>query len=136
MNVFCYGSLMFSEVWNRIVKGSYPSKLGLVKGYERRKVKGVTYPCLIKNNDRKKVEGVIYFDVDKQDLLKLDQFEGAEYERIGEVAYLKNGGCVEVELYLWRNKYLNLVETEQWDVQWFETVGISLFLNRYQGFIE
>lgn len=43
-HLFTYGSLMFEDVWNRLVKGNYLSqKAMLANGYARRCVKDDVY---------------------------------------------------------------------------------------------
>ena len=59
-HVFCYGSLMFAEVWCRVVQGHYATQPGWICGYQRRRVQGELFPCLIPGADHDRVHGVIY----------------------------------------------------------------------------
>ena len=80
MHIFTYGSLMFPEIWQRVVRGDYRSAPATAPGYARYALADDTYPEMIVN-EKATVEGVFYFDVDAQDVAALDAFEGSEYRR-------------------------------------------------------
>lgn len=132
MNLFCYGALMFEPVLSRIVRGNYQSARGTVQGFKRKRVKNETHPCALVS-EKESLHGVVYFNVSSSDMKLLDAFEGSEYRRIGTVCRLVDGKEIEVEIYVW-NQSPDLVSEEDWDVSWFETVGIHQFLSRYKGF--
>lgn len=46
-NVFTYGSLMYPEVFRKLVKNTYVSEKALLRDWERRHVKNVVYPGVI-----------------------------------------------------------------------------------------
>lgn len=134
MDVFTYGSLMFPQVWNAVVKGEYRSHTGCVRGFLRRAVKNETYPGLIRNGKATEVAGRVYFDVGAPDLQRLDRFEGAYYRREAVTVGLDEGGEVRAQVYLFRDEYRTLLASHDWDVAWFEREGMARFLGGYKGF--
>ena len=79
-NIFVYGTLVFDDIWNRIVKRRYKKQTALLTGYKRLLMRGKDYPGLIKSIGNT-VSGVIYFNVSAQDIKRLDKFEGRYYRK-------------------------------------------------------
>lgn len=127
MNVFTYGSLMFDQVWSRVVRGNYRRAEAVLPGHERRAVRGETYPGVIAAPGAS-VAGVVYFDVAAADLARLDDFEGSPYERRSVVLELA-GQELPAEVYLIRDP--GRLEDSPWDVAGFERAGIFEFLSGY-----
>lgn len=98
-HIFAYGSLMFPEVWERVVRGRYRSVAASVAGHARFEVMDSTYPGMIACPGST-VAGVVYFDVDAPDIAALDAFEGTEYRRDALQAQLAGGELVEVHTYI------------------------------------
>ena len=126
-NVFTYGSLMFDEVWRRVVRGNYRRADASLADHERRAVRGETYPGLIAAPGAS-VAGVVHLDVDAADLARLDEFEGAPYER-RSVMLDVSGQPVPAEVYVFRDPAR--LEPAPWDVGLFERAGIHEFLSNY-----
>lgn len=99
-HVFTYGSLMFPEVWQRVVRGDYRSARGHLDGHARFGIAGETYPGMIPAA-RSSVEGVLYFDVSPADMAALDAFEGTEYRRDVVRVTLQSGELVEAGTYIY-----------------------------------
>jgi gamma-glutamylcyclotransferase (GGCT)/AIG2-like uncharacterized protein YtfP len=100
LHVFTYGSLMFPPIWQRIVLGSYRSARATVHGHVRRAVRGQTYPGMI-GQPGSSVCGLVYFDVDADDIARLDAFEGLEYRRDTLDAALEDGGMISAAAYIY-----------------------------------
>jgi gamma-glutamylcyclotransferase (GGCT)/AIG2-like uncharacterized protein YtfP len=79
-NVFTYGSLMFPEVWTRVVAGSYRAVRATVGDHARFMVAEQDYPGMVARSGAQ-VAGVLYLDVDEADVARLDHFEGDDYRR-------------------------------------------------------
>ncbi len=79
-NVFTYGSLMFAEVWSLVVEGSHASIAATLRHHARYAIRYETYPGMVDERDAS-VSGVLHLDVDAADLVRLDRFEGDDYER-------------------------------------------------------
>ena len=80
-HVFTYGSLMFAEVWTRVVTGRYRSIEGMLNDHARFAVTGQDYPGMV-HAVGSRVTGVVHLDVDAEDLVHLDRFEGDDYRRV------------------------------------------------------
>jgi gamma-glutamylcyclotransferase (GGCT)/AIG2-like uncharacterized protein YtfP len=130
-HVFCYGSLMFAEVWCRVAQGHYATQPGWVRGYQRRRVQGEIFPCLIPGANHDRVHGVMYVHVGLDDIARLDTFEGHLYERHIAVCTDLAQHTYDVDLYVIKPRYHTLVADEAWDVAWFATTGLPQFLSRY-----
>ena len=101
-HIFTYGSLMFSEVWQRVVAGSYASDSATLRGYRRYAVKHDTYPGIIAQTNGA-VTGLIYYNVSSPDVTALDHFEGDQYRRIEVDATAPDGTTRLVQTYLMLN---------------------------------
>jgi len=100
IHVFTYGSLMFPDVWQRVVRGDYRSAPARLDGHARFEITGETYPGMIPH-PAARVEGVLYFDVLPADVAALDAFEGSEYRRDSVRVVLASGEAVEAGTYIY-----------------------------------
>lgn len=130
-HVFTYGSLMYGPVWQRVVTGAYRQFAGRIRGYERRRISGETYPALIRARPESTVRGILYLDVSASDLKALDYFEdeGKTYARIRVPVELEDGGTLEAWTYLYL--YPQRVEPAPWLPEHFEQGDLQRFLNTY-----
>ncbi len=132
-HLFTYGSLMFEDVWHRLVKGNYLAQKATLSHYERRAIKNDVYPVIFPLEDAS-VEGVVYYDVSDEDLVILDTFEGEYYER-KEVELLVEGRYVKAAAYVLKEAYFHLIDTKPWSDTLFAQEGIHNFLSEYKGFL-
>jgi gamma-glutamylcyclotransferase (GGCT)/AIG2-like uncharacterized protein YtfP len=98
--VFTYGSLMFAQVWQRVVRGRYQSEPAVAADYVRLAIAGVDYPGMIARAGAS-VPGVLYFDVDARDIAALDTFEGADYRRVPLQVTTASGVALAAHAYLY-----------------------------------
>jgi gamma-glutamylcyclotransferase (GGCT)/AIG2-like uncharacterized protein YtfP len=99
INIFTYGSLMFPQVWQRVVRGRYRSASATVPDHVRYALIGETYPGMIAQAGGS-VPGVVYFAVDAHDVAALDAFEGSAYRRVRLDASLASGEKIMADSYL------------------------------------
>ncbi|WP_028582552.1 gamma-glutamylcyclotransferase family protein [Desulfogranum japonicum] len=134
-HVFTYGSLMFPQVWNRVVQGRYNAQRVALRGFERKCVKGEEYPVIHPVDDTwSLVQGVLYRDVGEEDLQRLDVFEGEYYQRQTRMV-MSEGGYVEpAEVYVVHEDFTHIIDHRPWDVERFKEHGIQKFLQLYVGF--
>lgn len=99
-HVFTYGSLMFPQVWQRVVRGDYRSAPAVLDGHARFALAGETYPGTIVRSDSS-VAGIVYFDVSDADVAALDAFEGGEYRRDRVRVRLDSGELSDAQTYLY-----------------------------------
>ena len=100
-NVFTYGSLMFPEVWTRVVVGDYRSVRARLEGHARFEVRDQSYPGMVAQAGSS-VEGVLYLDVGDADFARLDHFEGDDYARASIEVACEDGIARAAETYVYR----------------------------------
>ncbi len=132
-HVFTYGSLMFEQVWNEVVRGNYRSCPGTVSGFVRLSIQYEHYPAMLPGPVSSKVEGILYLDIDAEDLTRLDQFEGSIYDR-RDVQVMTDNNIHAAQAYVLKDSYRNLVSEQEWDPEKFQDEGILQFLGGYFGF--
>lgn len=93
MHIFTYGSLMFPEIWQRVVCGNYRSATATLPGFARYALADDTYPGMVAQA-KAVVEGLLYYDVAPPDLAALDAFEGREYRREKVNVVIESGETV------------------------------------------
>ena len=133
-NLFTYGSLMFPEVWGRVVNGRYHSQHATLHGYVRRQVRGETYPAIIPGAAGSCLEGVIYHAISTDDLARLDCFEGDYYARTVVSVLTAAGKTLDTFAYVLKAEYRHILSREEWDERAFEEEGVRRFLSDYWGF--
>ncbi|MFJ7567852.1 gamma-glutamylcyclotransferase family protein [Herminiimonas sp. NPDC097707] len=125
MHIFTYGSLMFPEIWQRIVRGDYRSTPATAHGYVRYVLTDDTYPGMIVC-PKAAVEGVLYLDVTAQDVAALDAFEGSEYRRALIDVVIKSEENVVACTYIFMEE--ERLSSLSWEPQAFQ---ISRFIDAY-----
>lgn len=125
INIFTYGSLMYPEVWERVVRGRYRSSPATATGFARYAISGETYPGMVASPGSS-VQGVMYFDVDVEDVAALDAFEGEYYRRDGIPVASENGGAIMAETYIFLP--VDLLSMAPWKPESFE---MQRFLDTY-----
>jgi len=132
-SIFVYGSLMFDDVWNRIVQHRYEKHVAVLSGYKRLSVKGEHYPGLVKSFNSS-VEGVVYLDVTAQDIKRLDKFEGDCYIKIPVTVTCETGQEVNADVYLFNKRNRRSLNNTPWDPVQFQEHHLRQFITRYRGF--
>ena len=130
-HLFTYGSLMFEPVWHKLVTSNYLSQRATLNGYARRCVKGDEYPVIFPADEG--VEGVVYYDINEDDMIRLDAFEGEYYERT-EVELLVNNVPFKACVYVLKEHYYDIIDPKPWSETLFANEGIKRFLANYKGF--
>lgn len=123
--IFTYGSLMFPQVLQRVVRGTYRCAPATVNGYARFAVLGQDYPGMVALPESA-VRGVLYFDVGAADIALLDAFEGEAYRRDKLDAVLDDGSIIAAAAYIHIDKS-NLSQAP-WDPDRFR---IERFIERH-----
>jgi gamma-glutamylcyclotransferase (GGCT)/AIG2-like uncharacterized protein YtfP len=131
-NVFVYGSLMFDDVWERVVKRHYEKQAAVLRGYRRLPVKGESYPGLVKSFSGY-VQGLVYFDVTAQGIRRLDKFEGSYYRRRQVRVKTADGRVHNASVYVFNRRYRRLLGSTSWDPQHFEMLYLSRFIRKYKS---
>lgn len=131
-NIFVYGSLMFNEVWQRLIQNQYHKVNVQLHGFIRLKLKDEEYPGIIPSPDNR-VTGKLYLNISASDIEQLDIFEGEFYQR-SQVIVLSDKNEYTAETYLFKHKYLTLLSGKEWDENLFREKGLKKFLDKYGYF--
>jgi gamma-glutamylcyclotransferase (GGCT)/AIG2-like uncharacterized protein YtfP len=127
-HIFTYGSLMFPQVWQRVVRGSYRSAAATAAGHGRFAIIGETYPGMVALAGAA-VRGVVYFDVAPDDVAALNTFEGPDY-RLDKIAVtLDSGENVKAGTYIYLESAR--LSNRPWLPERFQ---MQRFLDTYCGF--
>ena len=134
VNVFTYGSLMFEEVWSRLISSDYKKASATLHGFIRTAVIDETYPVISIGKASDFVNGVVYFDVKKNDIARLDDFEGDYYIRKNLPVQLSDGAEFEAQTYILNKEFSHIVSSEDWDPDHFKKCTMPRFITNYVGF--
>ena len=131
MHVFTYGSLMYPEVWTRVVAGSYQSSPATLRGYARHRLPGEVYPAMVEAGPDASIRGVVHLDVSPADIATLDRFEdeGVHYGRIDVELELEGGVPARAVAYVYLHP--DRVAPDLWNQAEFERTGLAEFLGSY-----
>lgn len=126
--LFCYGTLMVSEIFGLIAGVSRPEPApASLPGFERRRLSGKVYPG-IRRCDDATVDGVVYA-VSKLALAPLDRYEGDMYQR-ERVTVSTANGTHEAWTYILRPRYCHLMQNSDWELQEFRQRHLPDYLAR------
>jgi len=132
-NIFVYGSLMFGEVWGRVIQNHYEKQTAVLLDYKRLCVRGEYYPGLVEA-DNNSVQGILYRDVIAEDIKRLDLFEGDYYHKIFVKVVCEKKPLLDAEVYLFDARFNDLLDDTPWDPVLFRTQHLKKFIEKYSGF--
>ncbi|UCD49484.1 MAG: gamma-glutamylcyclotransferase [Phycisphaerales bacterium] len=134
MHLFTYGSLMFEQVWSRLAQGHYVRRPARLHGFARRNVRHDVYPVVFRSQDSDWVDGMIYLDITKEDINRLDHFEGQFYDRREHMIIVEGSERITAAVYVLKDHYDHIISGDEWDPARFTREGLAVFLGQYQGF--
>ncbi|KAJ8103957.1 hypothetical protein POJ06DRAFT_9967 [Lipomyces tetrasporus] len=101
----------------------------VLENYVRSGLIDESYPALVPSSDSCSVTGIVVRNVSQQQVDRLDEFEGDEYERRTVVVHdLENGEDIEAQCYIWVDDLKRLTGVD-WDFEEF-------LQNRFKDWIE
>ena len=128
INVFTYGSLMLSFVFQRVAGRCPESIEAILDDWRRVRVDNETFPAAVPA-DGERVRGILWLGLSAHEIARLDQFEGELYRRATVRVRDFSGEDYAAEVYQW-SRTDGLIN-EPWDIDWFKTVGIKDFSSKY-----
>ena len=135
INIFTYGSLMFSPVWDRVVAGNYLAASAVLHGYARRAVIDEDYPVAFASRPEDSICGIVYYDVEPDDVHRLDIFEGDYYQRVSVDLELPQLRVITADVYVVKQRYQRIISDQYWDPEDFQMNALAKFLADYDGFL-
>jgi gamma-glutamylcyclotransferase (GGCT)/AIG2-like uncharacterized protein YtfP len=135
MHVFTYGTLMLPEIWSAVVGRAFATVGGALRGYANYRVRDAVFPGIAATTSDSVVRGVVHLDVDRESLVRLDQFEDAYYRRLSLPISCDDGELREAEAYVIPEEQRGLLTDEFWSVDSFAARGdLERFFALYGGF--
>lgn len=135
MHVFTYGTLMLPEIWSAVVGRPFATVGGSLSGFTIYRVRDAVFPGIVATTNDSVVRGIVYLDVDRESLVRLDQFEDAYYRRLTLPISCDDGELREAEVYVIPEEQRALLTDELWSADEFATRGdLQRFVARYAGF--
>lgn len=132
-NLFAYGTLMFPEVWDRVVGGRYRQAAATVRGVRVYRAAGKLYPVMMAGAAEDVARGIVIYDLSAEALAALDEYEASFYERVEVTAVLADGsGEVSAQTYLLPASHRQLASGESWDAEAFQRNAMEDYF-RYLG---
>jgi gamma-glutamylcyclotransferase (GGCT)/AIG2-like uncharacterized protein YtfP len=132
-HVFTYGSLMIPAVMRAVTGRDFLSIPAFLRDHARYRVRGESYPGIIQEKGSM-TPGILYFDLDHDALKRLDDFEGAWYERTPVRTETGEGKILKAETYLFQPGCRGLLTKDPWDLETFEKKHLRTFMKNYKGF--
>jgi gamma-glutamylcyclotransferase (GGCT)/AIG2-like uncharacterized protein YtfP len=129
MNLFTYGTLMFPEIWRRVVGREFPTLSATLAGYAVYCVANGVYPVMVVADPDEQVHGLIYLDVDAASMALLDEYESDLYERVLVTACTEDRR-IECETYVLPEARRSFASDEPWNAERFKSEGLSDYLRR------
>jgi gamma-glutamylcyclotransferase (GGCT)/AIG2-like uncharacterized protein YtfP len=129
LNVFTYGTLMFSPVWERVVAGQYDSVAATVTGFARFAVANEAYPGCVRRT-QESVLGRLYLNLTPADCARLDAFEGQHYARTFCVADIA-GSAQQVPAWIYEYLLPQGLAGLPWNPEQFEREAMATFISTY-----
>ena len=131
-HIFTYGSLMFADVFDNIVRGRYQPVPAYIKQFKRTQIHGDSYPVVLPNPHAGVLQGVVYLDVSTTDCRRLDRFEGVYYKRQSTQAWSDAHEPLQVDLYVLKPKFRYLASRRPWSAEDFQNKHKQRFRKLYQ----
>lgn len=132
-DVFAYGTLMFSAVWQKVTGEVLPSRPAFLADHGARGLRGQRYPVLVPQ-PRGGTAGVLYEAVSAAGLARLDAFEGGFYERVKLRVSCADGSVREAWVYRAAFPESPAILADLWDAGRFEREFLEAFLREDPGF--
>lgn len=127
MNLFAYGTLMWTEVLESVIGRPLAGVPATLAGYRRIRMRGVHYPAVVSSRNDE-VAGVLYDGLSEADFRNLDRFEGEEYERL-----TVRVAASEAEVYVLSDAWMHLAEDRPWHPEDLKAEHLAAFRAEYKG---
>ena len=127
MNIFVYGTLMDPEIMQAVSGAYYAGRSATLHGYVRKRIAGEVYPAIIPDHGAS-VRGVLYCGVTAESLLRLDRFEGSQYDRHEVAVELENEGPMRAQTYVLAVACRGQLSNDDWVYQEFMQTGKAQLL--------
>ena len=127
MTLFCYGTLMFPPVLERLISHAYTLQPAVLQGYTRYCVKNQVYPGVVREPGGQ-TDGLILHPIGPSQLKKLDAYEGASYQRLKLQVHTSQAEVVNAWCYVIPQRGRYLLANNLWRPERFLACHLSSYL--------
>lgn len=131
MNVFTYGSLVVPRIMRGVTGRSHACERATLVGYARYRLIDRVYPGLVPEAGSA-TEGQLYYDLDLDDLERLDAFEADEYDRHEVEVRTEAGQRVHAFAYVIAPEHRGIVAHVPWSEAHFVEHELEAFIEQLQ----
>jgi gamma-glutamylcyclotransferase (GGCT)/AIG2-like uncharacterized protein YtfP len=128
-NLFVYGTLLSSEIIEKLTGKTFETAHAVLEGYKMYCVKDCDYPTIV-IEEGAETKGKILADVDDSDLKILSVYEGDEYAE-KKVKVLCINKYEDALTFVW-SKELHLLENRDWDFEDFQKNRLKFYLDELE----
>lgn len=125
-NFFVYGTLLCSEIIEKLTAKSFQTTPAILPGYRRYCVSGTDYPAAVKN-EISEITGLVIAITDKRSTDIISFYEGEEYKK-KKVKVFVDGRMEDAFTFVWA-KENSLLENRNWDLQEFRKNNLKYYLD-------
>lgn len=134
LHCFVYGTLMNKDILSRLLPGaSFALQEAQLRGYRRYKLRNRRYPAIrpCPSEESGSVNGLLVDGLSAQDLAKLHDYEGDEYQYQSVTVKTSDGHDVETSCYVWREELESelLKDDTDWDFYRFSQLDPQAWIN-------
>jgi len=132
MRLFCYGTLQYPEIMQRVSGSHYAGVPVVLENYACYTVHGEVYPGIVPDAGSR-TPGVLYNGLGEAQLRRLDVFEGDLYQRRRVVVSDVDEKPLQAWTYVVHPDARARLSDERWDGRLFEILHLQAFLRRLTG---
>lgn len=125
-NVFCYGTLEFDAVMQKVTGATFPAETATLIDYARYMVKGAPYPAVV-HEPGAVTEGTLYRGLNAHHIQMMDEYEESLYERIESEVLTAKGELVKAIIYVVPASRKHFVGKEPWNKEEFAQLYLKHF---------
>jgi gamma-glutamylcyclotransferase (GGCT)/AIG2-like uncharacterized protein YtfP len=125
-NVFCYGTLEFDAVMQKITGTAFPAEPATLIDYVRYMVKGAPYPAII-HEPGAVTEGTLFRGLNTKQMQMMDEYEGSLYDRIESEVLASKGELIVAQIYVVPLSRQHYVSRLAWNKADFELLYLKSF---------
>jgi gamma-glutamylcyclotransferase (GGCT)/AIG2-like uncharacterized protein YtfP len=126
--LFCYGTLRFSPIIRAVIGRIPGHRPATAPGYACYAVKGRPYPALVPEAGAA-AAGVLYEGLTREEIVRLDDYEGPEYRR--RLIGIEEAGGQRATAwgYIWKAQHRSRLTSNEWDIKEFERRDLPAYLS-------
>ncbi len=128
MRLFCYGTLMFGEVMQRVTGGHFEGIAASLDDYGCYTVNGHAFPGIV-GEAGAVTQGLVYAGMGEGLLGKIDRYEGDLYERVRVCVTDAQGRPLQAWTYVIPAARRGMLSRQTWDRQAFEREHLKACLH-------